>query len=268
MNSPKSSFIIGLNTGKGILQFQISLDELLELLLDTQYNLLLINQEKKILIDSLGKFSGSLDSENNLQLKNILNQNNFNFLENNSVITKTFISLKLKIENSEDNPVLVLLYPDFGTLINKEMYHVYISILVSTIILAIILAYIFSKPMARMTYSIERLNNKLDKKVEQRTTKLKESLRVLDKYVIRTVTDKNGMLLKVSDAFCKVSQYSKEELVGQNQSIIRHPDMPDEFFTNMWKTIKNWKKNGKVKLKIFQKIIVIIGLRVILSLIS
>jgi len=248
MNNSKSSFDIGINTGKGILQFQISLDEVVELLTDTQYNLLLINQEKTILIDSFNKFSGSLDNKANIQLKKILDENNLNFLENNSVITKRFISLKLKIENSEDNPVLVLLYPDFGTLINDETYHVYISILVSTIVLAIILAYIFSRPMARITYSIERLNNRLDRKVEQRTTKLKESLRVLDKYVIRTVTDTNGMLLKVSDAFCKVSQYSKEELVGQNQSIIRHPDMPDEFFTEMWKTIKTGKKwKGQIK---------------------
>jgi len=58
----------------------------------------------------------------------------------------------------------------------------------------------------------------------------------------------------VSDAFCKISGYEANELIGVSHNVIRHPDMPKEVFKNMWETlklgktwfgeVKNRKKNG------------------------
>jgi len=77
---------------------------------------------------------------------------------------------------------------------------------------------------------------------------------ILDRYVISSTTDLKGNITDVSEAFCKISGYSKEELIGKPHNIIRHPDMPKEVFKQMWKTIskgkvwegevKNRKKNG------------------------
>ncbi|MBA1433404.1 MAG: PAS domain S-box protein [Epsilonproteobacteria bacterium] len=52
-------------------------------------------------------------------------------------------------------------------------------------------------------------------------------------------TDVNGIITFVNDEFCKISGYSKEELVGKNHNIVRHPDVPASKFRLLWKTIKS-----------------------------
>ncbi len=71
---------------------------------------------------------------------------------------------------------------------------------------------------------------------------------VTEKYIISSVTDLKGKILDVSEAFCKISGYSKSELIGNPHNIVRHPDMPKAVFKELWETIqqgKPWK--GKVK---------------------
>lgn len=69
-----------------------------------------------------------------------------------------------------------------------------------------------------------------------------------DADVIISQTDLNGVILYANNAFCNVSGYSVDELVGQPHSIIRHPDMPRAVFAKMWETIKSGQVwNGLVK---------------------
>jgi len=61
-------------------------------------------------------------------------------------------------------------------------------------------------------------------------------------------TNPNGYITYVNEEFCKVSGYSKEELLGQNHNIIRDPDTKKSTYKEMWNTITNkhvW--HGKVK---------------------
>lgn len=51
-------------------------------------------------------------------------------------------------------------------------------------------------------------------------------------------TDLDGVITFVNDEFCKISGYSKEELIGKNHNIIRHPDVPKEVFQKLWENIK------------------------------
>jgi methyl-accepting chemotaxis protein len=57
-----------------------------------------------------------------------------------------------------------------------------------------------------------------------------------------------------SDDFVRISGFSKEELIGKPHNIVRHPDVPKEFFEDLWNflkvgrpwtgVIKNRCKNG------------------------
>ncbi|MBO8416243.1 MAG: methyl-accepting chemotaxis protein [Proteobacteria bacterium] len=65
---------------------------------------------------------------------------------------------------------------------------------------------------------------------------------------IISVTDVQGNITYVNDTFCKVSGFSREELVGQPQNIVRHPDMPPAVFAHMWAQLKAGKTfHGIVK---------------------
>ncbi len=69
-------------------------------------------------------------------------------------------------------------------------------------------------------------------------------------------TDIDGIITFVSDEFCKISKYSRWELLGQNHNIVRHPDVPKSKFEKLWETIlakktykatvKNLAKDGSV----------------------
>lgn len=95
---------------------------------------------------------------------------------------------------------------------------------------------------------IEELNRTLESRIKEKSQKLQEYINIIDHYVITSQTDKNGVIINVSDAFCKISGYSREELIGKSHSIIRHPDMPDSLFKDIWSTITSGKIwHGEIK---------------------
>ena len=86
------------------------------------------------------------------------------------------------------------------------------------------------------------------KTLQDQNQKLSRYTNVIDNNVITSSTDLMGNITHVSEAFCKISKYSKGELIGRKQNIIRHPDMPDEFYKNMWQTITNDQEwEGEIK---------------------
>ena len=103
----------------------------------------------------------------------------------------------------------------------------------------------------------ERLVEELEKKnkeIEQQQREIDARIKLMDEMCIVSETDLKGYITYVNDKHCEVSQYSREELIGANQNIVRHPDMPKEVFKELWSTvgrgqifrglIKNRKKDG------------------------
>ncbi len=54
-------------------------------------------------------------------------------------------------------------------------------------------------------------------------------------------TDIDGIITFVNDQFCEISGYSRDELIGSNHNIVRHPDVPDSKFKLLWDTILDKK---------------------------
>ncbi|MDD3343289.1 MAG: PAS domain-containing protein [Sulfurospirillaceae bacterium] len=59
-----------------------------------------------------------------------------------------------------------------------------------------------------------------------------------DTSILVSETDSKGIIVYADDAFVKISEYSLEELIGQQHNIIRHPDMPKSAFKALWEAIK------------------------------
>jgi aerotaxis receptor len=51
-------------------------------------------------------------------------------------------------------------------------------------------------------------------------------------------TDAKGIIQFANDDFCKVAEYSVEELIGKPHNVVRHPDMPKAAFKDLWETVK------------------------------
>ncbi|MDD2700675.1 MAG: methyl-accepting chemotaxis protein [Sideroxydans sp.] len=56
--------------------------------------------------------------------------------------------------------------------------------------------------------------------------------------VLISKTDTKGIITYVNDAFVQISGYSRDELIGRNHNIVRHPDMPVQAFKWLWDTLK------------------------------
>lgn len=77
---------------------------------------------------------------------------------------------------------------------------------------------------------------------------LEHYLETVDKNVITSRTNTKGVITYVSSAFCEISGYTKEELLGKPHNIVRHPDMPKSVFQELWETIKDGRTfRGEIK---------------------
>jgi PAS domain S-box-containing protein len=104
---------------------------------------------------------------------------------------------------------------------------------------------------------IQAIQEQLARQLEENIA-VKEQLEarenVLGLTTILSESDLYGTITFINEKFCKVSGFSRDELIGKPHNIVRHPDTPKAIFKLMWSTIKqgdvfkgiikNRKKNG------------------------
>lgn len=73
-------------------------------------------------------------------------------------------------------------------------------------------------------------------------------LQTLEESALVTKTDLQGNIIFVSDSFCKITDYSRLELVGGTYKKLRHPEVPSRVYEQMWKKLKQGKEwKGRLK---------------------
>jgi len=101
---------------------------------------------------------------------------------------------------------------------------------------------------------IDQFSNMLNKVIQKNKYKEESELNMhlLEEYKLATnessivsKADTRGIITYVNDAFLKITKYTREELVGKNHNIVRHPDNPKAIFADMWHTIRDKKQIWK-----------------------
>lgn len=59
-----------------------------------------------------------------------------------------------------------------------------------------------------------------------------------EEYELVSTTDTRGVITYANDHFCDIAGYTKEELIGKNHNLVRHPDMPKAAFADLWSKLK------------------------------
>ncbi len=91
-------------------------------------------------------------------------------------------------------------------------------------------------------------HNILGDSLESAMNLAKEYEFAIDNSNIVSRTDLEGNITYINEKFTEVSGYSKEELIGRKHSIVRHPDMKESFFKELWDTILSGKVwTGQIK---------------------
>lgn len=108
-----------------------------------------------------------------------------------------------------------------------------------------------SKPID-MFKLLKRVNTIVDSLFVKRELAAKKEM--IDKDIIYSETDENGIITYVSKPFEKISGYSKEELIGNTHAILKDKDTPASLYKDMWSAltssrqwqgeIKNTRKDG------------------------
>jgi PAS domain S-box-containing protein len=99
---------------------------------------------------------------------------------------------------------------------------------------------------------ISQLNKELESRLLQTQSEVSDYKHALDESAIVAITDQKGIIKHVNNNFCKISKYSREELLGQDHRIINSGYHSKEFIRNLWVTIANgkiWRGELKNKAK-------------------
>jgi len=105
--------------------------------------------------------------------------------------------------------------------------------------------YIF-KPIDLVQFNsvIEKITDKFNCKsqLSNNINFLNQYVDIVDNSTIISKTDIDGNITYVNDKFCNITGYNRAELIGKSHNILKYKDNPDEFYKDMWRTIKVEKK--------------------------
>lgn len=133
----------------------------------------------------------------------------------------------------------------------QQVLYLLVFSAVVVILLSILIGTVVSRRMRGMVGNLAASGIQL----RQSNRELEFQKFALDQHAIVSITDAQGRITYANDMFCSVSQYPRDELLGQDHRILNSGLHARDFFRSMWQTIasgqvwhgeiRNRKKHGE-----------------------
>lgn len=107
--------------------------------------------------------------------------------------------------------------------------------------------------------------NSLEDKYDNSILLLEQYKLTVDEGFIVSKSDEHGVISYANDEFCKISGYTKEELIGKTYDLVIHPDSDKKIFDQMWHTVRELRKPWAGEIKNLSKSGSIYWIKAILS---
>ncbi|WP_419770479.1 MAG: PAS domain S-box protein [Candidatus Marinarcus sp.] len=224
---------------QGFISFVIDVNSLLQKVQKSYNdNTYIFDKEGNFLIHKNSKYSWSKYFFPNKNIYKEYAQDSTNILEFDNYVGDDFISKRVYL-NSGNYIILLTKVKQFSFYNFFENFENYFfMMLFFGFIISVILAFLFSNPIANLFKKTEETNRTLDISMKKSSEELNVSLNIIDKHVMSIKLDKEVNIVDVSTAFCDVSGFSKQELIGRSHKVLMHPDMSDEQYDEMWNLVK------------------------------
>jgi PAS domain-containing protein len=235
---------------EGIIVVNTFIEKFLNSLLNAPlYDFKLINQKGEILQSNIKEESWGSYQDKKITLKDIVPHKYKKILSNEFYMDEKHAS---RILTKIDLPVkLIILLNVKEKHIEAGTKNIVIDALLKSIfilIISILLAYLFARKLQKVFDEFTKDEISYKEKIVSQSKYIQKSQETLSEHVLYSKTDLEGIITEVSDAFCKLSKYTKDEVIGRPHNLLRHPDMDRQVFVDLWETIqaqKQWK--GEIK---------------------
>lgn len=118
----------------------------------------------------------------------------------------------------------------------------YIGLGVMAVVLIIIVTQFF------LNRRLQRMVNQQTHDIAETRDALQRQMDIIDQFVITSSTDLSGRITHASAAFCQISGYRLEELIGHSHNIVRHPEFSSSVYRDMWTQLKRGQSwSGELK---------------------
>lgn len=225
----------------------ISIDDLIDSLNSVSY---IVEDNRYILYDKEKNYSWSKYYYPNLKIEELLPF--IKDLDKNSFENMGYIYSRLDFES--DNKLLFIGKIDVLNIhrfIDDNLDEILIIALV-TFIISIILSLIFTMPLSTINRKLIIEKDVLYKKLKKSRDELNSGFEIIDQNLMYMKIDKDFVIDEVSNYFCKIYGYSKEELLGQHYSILYSKEVYEKVKNVIIKVLlekKEWRGEVLTKKK-------------------
>ena len=143
----------------------------------------------------------------------------------------------LKVKNPVTEKVVgMFVFRSNPLYIKQQMQNTFFLQLVLSVL--ILLLYMFFQKKSGEKRILAALVEEKTKELISSQNKMSNYIDLIDKHIITSSTDLSGIITEASEAFCKISGYSKNELIGTNHNIVRDPKVAKSFYAQLWEKLK------------------------------